>query len=145
MATKLFEKGNTYAVGKGRPPNQFDKKTLMQKSISAQEFDDLFRLVMRKAMGEDISIDLAAAKIIIDCVPVSKASKYVINRSLQGIKTEEHIDMAMEDTCNQVGAGEMSIEDGLDVAALIEKRGVVILKREVRELEEEEMREINGN
>jgi hypothetical protein len=141
MAKVLFEKGNTLAVGKGRPPNQFDKKTLMQKSITSQEFDALFTLIKRKAMGEDVIIDLAAAKLIIDCVPVAKPGKYIVSKSLKGIKTEEHVDLAMEDTLNQVGDGEMSIEDGIDVATLIEKRGITILNKEIRELDEEEMRD----
>ena len=144
MANQLFQKGNTLAVGKGRPPNQFDKKSLMQKSISPQEIDGLFKLVMRKAMGENVNIDLIAAKLIIDCVPVAKVARHITSKSLEAIKTEEHVDMAMEDTLTQVGVGEMSIEDGLDVAALIEKRGVVLLKKEIRELEEEEMRDGNG-
>lgn len=139
MPTLLFQKGNT--IGKGRPAGFFDKRSLMQKSITAQEFDALFTLLKRKAMGEDVTVDLAAAKLIIDCVPVAKPSTHITSKSLQGIKTEDQVDMAMEDTLTQVGSGDMSIENALDVASLIEKRGVVILKREVRELEEEQMRD----
>lgn len=142
MPTILFQKGNK--LGKGRPPSQFDKKSLMQKSITPQEFDDLFKLLKRKAMGENVNIDLAAAKLIIDCVPVAKPATHITSKAIQGIKTEEQVDAAMEETLTEVGTGELSIEDGLDVATLIEKRGVVLMKKELNELNEEEMRDKDG-
>jgi hypothetical protein len=138
----MFEKGNQLGI-KGRTPGLFDKRTLVKKSITPEEFDALFDLLKRKAMGENVNVDLAAAKLIIDCVPVAKQATHIQSKSLVGIKTEEHVDAAMEDTLSQVGGGEMSLEDGLDVVNLIEKRGVVILKKEVRELDEEEMRDKN--
>ncbi len=136
-----FEKGNTFAVGKGRPPNRFTKDSLIKRCISEQEFNDLVSLVRRKAMGEDVEVDLAAAKIIIDCVPVARASTYIKQEALRGVDSDEKVDLAMENTLEQVGDGEMSIEDGLDVATLIEKRGVMLVKRELKELDEEKEKE----
>jgi hypothetical protein len=43
-----------------------------------------------------------------------------------------------------VGMGELSIDNGLKLANLIERRGAVILRNEIRELEDEEMRDRNG-
>lgn len=141
MAKHLFTKGNTYSVGKGRPVSQFDKRSLIQKHISEEDFGMLLDRVRRKALGEDVEIDLAAAKLIIDCVPVPKPATFIKQQALKAVKTEEHVDAAMEDTLTQVGEGELSVESGLDVAALIEKRGIMLLKKDLNALEAEKEQE----
>ena len=51
--------------------------------------------------------------------------------ALKNIETMQDISNAMKETLNQVGDGDIPIEDGLDAVTLIEKRGVSLLQQEI--------------
>jgi hypothetical protein len=131
--TGKFTQGNTF--GKGRPKG-LDKTRLIGKAISEEDFSQLLRLIYRRALGEDVAIDMAAAKLILDCIPVARSRSFIETKTLVNIKNLEDFDKAMKDTLTMVGKGEMSVEDGIESANLIEKRGINILHIENKKLKE---------
>lgn len=139
-----FAPGNKF--GKGRPPGTLSKERLVKESISEDDFKLLLNALKNKALGvqqpdSTHKIDLAAAKMIIDLLPVKT---YMTSKSLAKIQTEEQIDKAMEDTLTDVGEEKLAIEDALNVTTLIERRGMTILKREIIQIEETKELEKNS-
>ena len=135
--TGKFTKGNQY--GEGRKRGSHDKLTYIIQFTSPEERGVLVRNTFERALAGDTS----CVKMIWDCFPNTPYERYVEHVALQNINTEEEIDQAMQDTLSLVGAGELSLDDGIDVAILIEKRGTMILKNEIKELDKEEMRDKN--
>ena len=132
-ATGRFLKGNNY--GGGRKKGSHDKLTYLVRCTSPEERESLVRSTFERALAGDIG----CVKMIWDCLPNTQYERYIEHPALTDIKTEEQVDQAMQETLTMVGHGELSLEEGLDTAQLIEKRGMMILKREIENLERENL------
>ncbi len=130
-ATGQFLKGNNY--GGGRKKGSHDKLTYLIRCTTAEERESLVRSTFERALAGD----MAYTKMIWDCFPSAPYERYIKHATLKDIKTEVQIDKAMEETLSLVGAGELSLEEGLDVTTLIEKRGISILRQEIHKIEHE--------
>ena len=125
-----FAEGN--AFGKGRPPS---KIICLREQFGEQGQQDFNQRMYELAMnGESAAIKYIGERMC----PAPKPQRYIEHVSLQSIKTEDQLDEAMEKILAQVGAGELSLEDALDTSVLVEKRGIMLMKREIESLEREE-------
>lgn len=132
-----FKLGNTHAVGKGRPKSRHDSLTYLLRVTDAMDRDAL----VRKTYDDAMAGDKICLKMIWDCFPKAPYEPDTDHLTLVNVGSEQDVDQALQDTLSMVGMGELSIDNGLKLVNLIERRGAVILKNEIRELEEEEMRD----
>jgi acyl-CoA hydrolase len=128
-----FPQGNKFG---GRPKGRLNKDRLVRESISDEEFKLLLKTLSSKALGKKSgqNIDLAAAKMVIELLPVNKT--FITQDSLNKIDSEEKVNKAMEETLTHVGKEELAIEEALTVTTLITRRGEVILTNQSKQMNE---------
>jgi hypothetical protein len=129
-----FPVGHKFAPG--RPKGTLNKDRLVRESISEEEFKLLMKALIDQALGKksDQKIDLVAAKMVIDLLPVHKS--FILHSSLKKIQTAEQVDKAMEDTLTLVGNEELSLEDAVIATNIIGKRYETILTEQNKILNE---------
>ena len=138
-----FQPGNTIGAA-GRPKGTLNKDRLVRESISEEEFKLLMKALTDQALGKksDQKIDLAAAKMVIDLIPVKN---FISHAAMKKIKTEEQVAKAMEDTGTLVGNEELSLEDALVATTIIGKIGESILTAQSKQIQETlELEKVNS-
>ena len=121
--TGFFKKGNP-----GRPKGAVG----INRTYITGRIDENMPLIMDALVKACINGDMQACSILMDrSMAKLKTSTYMKSPALKNIETMQDISNAMKETLNQVGDGDIPIEDGLDAVTLIEKRGVSLLQQEI--------------
>ena len=130
-----FPLGNNFGNRKGRIKGSKNKVGVnIFKYFDDKDIAKILDILKRKAKGENVKCDLQAIKLILDILPLKKT--FLSNPFLAHIKTEEDIDKASESVVSEVGDAEVSIEDGLALLNIVEKRGVTILTHDLKKIEQ---------
>lgn len=130
--TGRFVKG--YRGGPGRAKGSRTTTQIMLEELGTSQGLEILRKVIEQAKAGDVQ----SQKLILDRVyPVPKSKTYINNNNLINITDIPSFDKAMKDTLTMVGEGDLALEDGIEVANLIEKRGSNLLQIDNKKLREE--------
>lgn len=128
----LFKEGNK--AGVGRPKGSKSKAQLFLEKIGTDRGEEVLNKVIAQALAGDIQ----SQKLILERVyPVPKHQRYIGHNSVCAIETKEDLDKVSKETFDLVRSGELSLEEGLNLTTLIEKRATVVLQLQNEKLREE--------
>jgi hypothetical protein len=128
----LFKEGNK--AGVGRPRGSKSKAQLFLEKIGTDRGEE----VLNKVVAQALEGDIQSQKLILERVyPVPKHQRYISQSSICAIETKEDLDKVSKETFDLIRSGELSLEEGLTLTTLIEKRAIVVLQLQNEKLREE--------
>lgn len=127
--TKYFKPGNKLG---GRTHGSRHKHLVLLEKMGQDNAVEIVQTVIDLARNNDT----ACLKMLMDRMwPIPKTQSFIETQRLKDIKTQTDVDTAMTFILEDVGATELSIEEGLDLQKIVETKGASIQKCNQAELD----------
>ncbi len=139
-----FVKGNKFHETTN---NTASKKTNIRKQVLNSCRDTapkLIKQMLEQALAGDVKLQCYIMDIILPARAIHLEQEKSV---LENVVTQEDVNVAMTDVIRDVGRGEISIEDGFQVANILDKKAQsiqVCLQKELLAVQER-LDEISGN